>query len=686
MKVKIRRWPRLLVILPLLLITAFFTTLQYIEYEYANLQAEHYGHTQLFPMPQRVPLDYVMTGRDFIAGTSASERTDAWEFYHYNAARSDVIGALRALPDTRDVSCTARPYHFTVQHARVSIVIAFHNEARSALLRTILTLYHRTQRRHLHELILIDDYSDDGDLLPDMLNLKIPPFLRNFSSTSPTPMTLTKSSSSYFTSNSQAAPPTNTFSAPTEVTIKTARNTRRSGVIASRNRGARLATGDYLLFLDSHCEVNVGWLEPLLERLAIGEMAGAAGGVAGGAPIAVSPVLDSINAESLEYAASSKNLMGGFDWNLHFHWIPRPQSTQQSQQQEQQQQQEHYQAEAQESLASLNAKTAYLQQFGWERKRFSEARIHRDTNTAATAFKSPTIAGGIFMISRHWFHKLNTWGGEAIEFSIKLWLCGGQIEIVPCSRVGHIFRKEHPFHFPNGTDSQTTYLRNSKIIAESWLDAYKYFFYASKPAARHIPINNTHTQRSHQLKSALNCRPFSWYLQHVFPQLKLPNDDFIAFGTLSSGELCLHITNPQAVIDRQLRMSSCFQNDITHWYLHRENAQLQASSGACLSVVTEMPTSATKLRNSTRSTHLRVVLQPCVVSADEHSQRPRSGNVGAARKRALSQRWLRRGGWLVHQQTQLCLDNPLSDVVVVSHCRNAAPSQLFRFAMELQRL
>jgi polypeptide N-acetylgalactosaminyltransferase len=106
------------------------------------------------------------------------------------------------------------------------------------------------------------------------------------------------------------------------------------------------------------------------------------------------------------------------------------------------------------------------------------------------------MAGGLFAVNRLFFKELgeydmgmDIWGGENLEISFRAWLCGvrtvrmkkfrnfqfdfylqGSIELIPCSRVGHVFRKRRPYGSPTGDD---TMLKNSLRLANVWMDDYK---------------------------------------------------------------------------------------------------------------------------------------------------------------------------------------------------------------------
>ena len=66
---------------------------------------------------------------------------------------------------------------------------------------------------------------------------------------------------------------------------------------------------------------------------------------------------------------------------------------------------------------------------------------------ASDSAPTPTMAGGLFAANRQFFWDIGGydpgmigWGGENLELSFRVWMCGGRMETIPCSHVGHIFR------------------------------------------------------------------------------------------------------------------------------------------------------------------------------------------------------------------------------------------------------
>lgn len=187
--------------------------------------------------------------------------------------------------------------------------------------------------------------------------------------------------------------------------VKIIRLNQREGLIRARLAGFAQATGDILVFLDSHIEASQGWLEPLIDPIVKNRTT------------VVTPLIDSINDQTLEYRipTSTHINVGGFTWDLRFTWHSLPKRDKQLQ--------KHYLDPA----------------------------------------RSPTMAGGLFAISREYFEYLGTcllsinerlfvvmlklifeliflsifilddegmeiWGGENLEISFRIWMCGGEYD------------------------------------------------------------------------------------------------------------------------------------------------------------------------------------------------------------------------------------------------------------------
>nr|CAI5844139.1 unnamed protein product [Callosobruchus analis] len=344
--------------------------------------------------------------------------------YGMNVACSNEISLDRSVLDTRLPEC--KHWDYPHELPSTSVIIVFHNEGWSVLLRTVHSVLNRSPKHILKEVLLVDDFSDKPDLKD-----KLETYIEQFNGR-----------------------------------VRLIRNSEREGLIRTRSRGAQEAKGDVIVFLDAHCEVNKNWLPPLLAPIYLDRTT------------MTVPVIDGIDHKTFEYRpvyTDDKHFRGIFEWGM------------------------------------LYKETEVPERELKKRKHNSEP------------YKSPTHAGGLFAIDRKYFLDLGAydsgllvWGGENFELSFKIWQCGGSIEWVPCSRVGHVYRSFMPYNFGSLARKKkgSLIIINYKRVIETWFDAkYKEFFYTREPMARYLDMGDITEQLA--MKDRLKCKSFQWFMDNI---------------------------------------------------------------------------------------------------------------------------------------------------------------------------
>ena len=90
--------------------------------------------------------------------------------------------------------------------------------------------------------------------------------------------------------------------------VKVIRQEKRQGLMRSRMAGIRASSASVLVFLDSHIEAGIGWLEPMLQ------------GIYDNPKLITSPVIDAINDTTFFYRFIEKDIFGLMNWRMEFEW------------------------------------------------------------------------------------------------------------------------------------------------------------------------------------------------------------------------------------------------------------------------------------------------------------------------------------------------------------------------------
>uniref|UniRef100_A0ABK0LBN6 Polypeptide N-acetylgalactosaminyltransferase n=1 Tax=Rattus norvegicus TaxID=10116 RepID=A0ABK0LBN6_RAT len=414
-----------------------------------------------------------------------AERVDqAYRENGFNIYVSDKISLNRSLPDIRHPNCNSKLYLETLPNT--SIIIPFHNEGWSSLLRTVHSVLNRSPPELVAEIVLVDDFSDRE-------HLKKP--LEDYMALFPS--------------------------------VRILRTKKREGLIRTRMLGASAATGDVITFLDSHCEANVNWLPPLLDRIARNRKT------------IVCPMIDVIDHDDFRYETQAGDAMrGAFDWEMYYKRIPIPPELQKA--------------------------------------------------DPSDPFESPVMAGGLFAVDRKWFWELGgydpgleIWGGEQYEISFKVWMCGGRMEDIPCSRVGHIYRKYVPYKVPAGV----SLARNLKRVAEVWMDEYAEYIYQRRPEYRHLSAGDVVAQK--KLRGSLNCKSFKWFMTKIawdlpkfYPPVEPPA---AAWGEIRNVGTGLCTDTKHGTLGSPLRLETCIRGrGEAAWNSMQDKTLYHPVSGSCM--------------------------------------------------------------------------------------------------------
>ena len=286
--------------------------------------------------------------------------------------------------------------------------------------------------------------------------------------------------------------------------IKIIRHEERQGLIRAKTTGARAAKGELLVFLDAHVRTYPGWLEPMM-RLTTENYRRVV--------VPMIPVLDGSTWEQVKNYVGVKLI---FDWKMDFIWY-----------------------------------------------------VDDDDDYV------PIMSGGLLAITKKWFLETGEydmgmlqWGGENVEQSVKIWLCGGEIVVARSSKVGHVFRDVSPYEL------NITQIHVNKARAiDVWFDEWANYYYRSNPFDKDRRSSPESLAPRFEIKKNLGCKPFSTFVdrfKNVMIRVKLLPTEIYALRHKATG-LCVELFP-----DGHLKGAQCRKGDRAQIFIHESWDRLRS--------------------------------------------------------------------------------------------------------------
>ncbi|KAK3088178.1 hypothetical protein FSP39_015729 [Pinctada imbricata] len=300
--------------------------------------------------------------------------------------------------------------------------------------------------------------------------------------------------------------------------VKLIRLQETRGLMVSRQTGIDAAQSGVIIVMDSHIEVASGWLEPLLQRikedpklLVFSKMGAVDGNTFG---ISSLPMQDPI-------------------------WLPTF---------------DFFMCEI-----SVPTKSSYLRN-----------RPHH-----LAPIKSPGVQGMLFGSNRTFFQSLGgfdlgmkIWGAEQYELSVKTWMCGGSIEMIPCSHAAHVYRG---LAWIGDITKQKT-VNNDRVI-DVWMDKYKPIFY--EMMGNKSQGGGGDVSERLRIREKNKCKPFQYFLDSIrqYVEYYVPEDLKAKGALLNKGTgLCADGRTTDAFSGDHVILYTChYLGNAQYWEISKNN-------------------------------------------------------------------------------------------------------------------